>query len=230
MGQWNSMWPCRGSSVDTKLSKCSNSGALTINASGLDSKSSDISAFGIISGNTKKVTSCKNSGKITVKVKNCNSSSLTDGITVAGLCEVAEKLTFCSNTGKISLESCDIRGEIGVAGMAAQALHTVSKCYNTGSITVSTGKFNDRNYKDVGGLIGRGVSLDNASFSQCYNKGTITVSTKASGASEITWKDWTANATKVSKITKSKCPKLSSTYWTYSSKLGRMILKNNKEK
>ena len=117
MGQRNSMWPCRGSSVDTKLSKCSNSGALTINASGLDSKSSDISAFGIISGNTKKVTSCKNSGKITVKVKNCNSSSLTDGITVAGLCEVAEKLTFCSNTGKISLESCDIRGEIGVAGI-----------------------------------------------------------------------------------------------------------------
>ena len=50
---------------------------------------------------------------------------------------------------------------------------------------MSTGKFNDRNYKDVGGLIGRGVSLDNASFSQCYNNGTITVSTKASGGHNV---------------------------------------------
>lgn len=33
----------------------------------------------------------------------------------------------------------------------------------------------------------------------------------------------------VSSITSAKCPKLSSKYWVYSSKVKRLILKNNKE-
>lgn len=41
---------------------------------------------------------------------------------------------------------------------------------------------------------------------------------------------WTPQATKVSLITPKNCPKLSSKYWTYSSKYKRMVLKNNKEK
>ena len=52
---------------------------------------------------------------------------------------------------------------------------------------------------------------------------------KAYGTSDVTWKDWKALAKKVSSIKKSTCPKLSSKYWTYSSKYKRLILKNNKE-
>lgn len=55
-----------------------------------------------------------------------------------------------------------------------------------------------------------------------------TGSVKPFGHSYVTWKNWTPKATKVSSITKSACPKLSSTYWTYSSTYKRLILKNNK--
>ena len=57
-----------------------------------------------------------------------------------------------------------------------------------------------------------------------------TGSGKAYGTASVTWNDWVAKATKVSSISEPKCPKLSSKYWTYSSKYKRMILKNNKEK
>lgn len=303
------------------ISKCTNSGELTVNASGLGFGSSGVYAYGIASGYVVNATSCKNSGNVAVNVKNCNSSALADGITVTGMGNDVQKLTSCSNTGKITLNSCDIRGEIYVAGLATLAQYTVSKCYNKGAINVTTGKFSDSNCKEVGGLVCSGVSRpSNASFSQSYNKGNITVntsadtghnvgglagmlyqmsdcynagkitlngngnvgglagtgyttgkstitksyssgkvvgtkgaskgallgyysgsfarkiynnyytgSTKPYGRSDITWKAYVAKATKVSSFTASKCPKLSSKYWTYSSKYKRLILKNNKE-
>lgn len=57
-----------------------------------------------------------------------------------------------------------------------------------------------------------------------------TGSGKAYGWGFVTWHKWVAKASKVSSIKAASCPKLSSKYWTYSSKYGRMILKNNKEK
>ena len=53
---------------------------------------------------------------------------------------------------------------------------------------------------------------------------------KAYGGANFTWKPWLAKATRVSSVTAGSCLKLSYGHWTYSSRYGRMILKNNKEK
>ena len=50
------------------------------------------------------------------------------------------------------------------------------------------------------------------------------------GGASDTWKPWLAKATRVSSVTAGSCLKLSYGHWTYSSRYGRMILKNNKEK
>ena len=111
----------------------------------------------------------------------------------------------------------------GIAGYADPWDSKVVSNYNTGKIKASTkGTFKGQ---VIGGYEGAEVVRKRNIYDNYY-----TGSGKAYGAASVTWKDWVAKATKVSSISKSKCPKLSSKYWTYSSKYKRMILKNNKEK
>lgn len=67
----------------------------------------------------------------------------------------------------------------------------------------------------------------NATFNNYYKASTRCTAYSISGKDK---NKTTPRATKVSSITSKNCPKLSSKYWTYSSKYKRLVLKHNKEK
>ncbi len=233
--------------IETKSSviSCSNTGSISITNNAKNHQGS--TAAGIACSvvyNGKKVSKCSNSGAISYKGVAARS---TDEICVAGVVGSTGKVEQTYNKGKISVNSNVTANAGGVAGFCAD----MRNCYNTGTVThkgkghagglaatadvlggyvkcnYSTGKVSGSNSKLIKGqLIGYYTGGWDVMKRNIFNNYYKT-SGKAYGAAGFTWKPWLATATKVSSITFSKCPKLSSTYWT--SKNGRLILKNNKE-
>ena len=129
-------------------------------------------------------------------------------------------MKHCYNTGAISLKG---EGNVGgITGSENCIGDTVTCCYSTGKVTGKKGA-------NKGILIGSCAGAQWKSKRNVYNN-YYTGSGKPYGTSPVTWHEWVAKATKVSSITASSCPKLSSKNWTYSTKKKRLILKNNKEK
>ena len=200
-------------SVTKSASKCYNKGAVSYSG-----KSHRGVEAGGVSAFAKKVSQSYNKGSVTVKM---SSAKKAEDNKIGGVCGDTVDMRNCYNTGSVTVTGVAFVG--GISGYAHPWGEKVVNNYNTGKVKASTkGAFKGQ---VIGGYEGAEMSQKRNIYDNYY-----TGSGKAYGWGFVTWKDWVAKASKVSSIKAASCPKLSSKYWTYSSKYGRMILKNNKEK
>ena len=218
------------------ITKCYNKGAVTLDAGSWKSAQSicKVKVAGVVGeafGGVKKqdkmraVTQCYNKGVVTAVV----GSSFPH---VGGVCADFSGATFANNynagtvTGKGNMH---IGGLIGYATMVGKPKEGVvmEKNYNVGKVTLSGTSGSEKRWLKAGALTGAIKDMDVAATRNAYNN--YYTSGKPYAWSNVTWKAWTAQATKVGSISSGSCPKLSSSLWTYSSKYKRLILKNNKE-
>ena len=194
---------CGIEAAAVKIKQCYNKGAVSFTGvcSGRDYEG-DNEVAGV--GFAASMSECYNTGKITVNTKN--------GFTnVGGVSYCGTKIKNCYNTGTVSLTGK------GYAGGVVGEFRDGSCNYNVGKVTAK-GKY------AMAGEIAGYVSGENTVSDNYY-----TGSGKKSGREYTSWVPYQSKAKKVSSITSANCPKLSSKYWTYSSKHKRLILKNNKE-
>ena len=218
------------------ITKCYNKGAVTLDAGSWKSAQSicKVNVAGVVGeafGGVKKqdktraVTQCYNKGA----VKASTGSAFPN---VGGVCADFSGATFANNynagtvTGKGNMY---IGGLIGYATMVGKPKEGVvmEKNYNVGKVTLSGTSGSQKKWLKAGALTGAITDMDVAATRNAYNN--YYTSGKPYAWSNVTWKAWTAQATKVGSISSGSCPKLSSSLWTYSSKYKRLILKNNKE-
>ena len=218
------------------ITKCYNKGAVTLDAGSWKSAQSicKVNVAGVVGeafGGVKKqdkmraVTQCYNKGA----VKASTGSAFPN---VGGVCADFSGATFANNynagtvTGKGNMY---IGGLIGSASMVGKPKEGVvmEKNYNVGKVTLSGTSGSEKKWLKAGALTGAITDMDVAATRNAYNN--YYTSGKPYAWSNVTWKAWTAQATKVGSISSGSCPKLSSSLWTYSSKYKRLILKNNKE-
>ena len=218
------------------ITKCYNKGAVTLDAGSWKSAQSncEVKVAGVVGeafGGVKKqdkmraVTQCYNKGV----VKASTGSAFPN---VGGVCADFSGATFANNynagtvTGKGNMY---IGGLIGSASMVGKPKEGVvmEKNYNAGKVTLSGTSGSQKKWLKAGALTGAITDMDVAATRNAYNN--YYTSGKPYAWSNVTWKAWTAQATKVGSISSGSCPKLSSSLWTYSSKYKRLILKNNKE-
>lgn len=214
--------------LNTLASRCYNKGAISFTgATSSDREKTKIGGvFGDVSfvdlNKNQVMSECYNTGKVSAKITNKtkHGSGIIGG--VAGACGGTYcKLTNCYNAGTVS-----VSGNTATIGGVCGAFVTYAKYarynYNAGTVKVPrkeahTGAiFGDA--EDTERLDNRRHTYDN------YYKGSV-----APYGIHASWKDWKPLAKKVSSITSAKCPKLSSKYWVYSSKVKRLVLKKNNE-
>lgn len=212
--------------VAPMASRCYNKGAISYTG-GIESRSGDPAAYmGGLFGDAgdyypdkfaSVLSECYNTGKISAKITNKGNSCTIGG--VAGLASgVKYKLSNCYNAGNIS------GGKQGTVGGVCGTFETWSKYarYNYNAGTIKGAKY----YK--------GTIFGNAGDAEKLNHKRHSYDNYYKGSGQpygryASWKGWKPQAKKVSSLTKANCPKLSSKYWVYSSKVKRMVLKNNNE-
>ena len=199
--------------VTKSASKCYNKGAVSF--SGKSYRGLYVGGLGAY---LPKVSQSYNKGAVTVKM---SSVKKTEENKIGGVCGDTVDMRNCYNTGSVTVTGVAFVG--GISGYAHPWGEKVVNNYNTGKVKASTkGAFKGQ---VIGGYEGAEMVQKRNIYDNYY-----TGSGKAYGWGFVTWHKWVAKASKVSSIKAANCPKLSSKYWTYSSKYGRMILKNNKEK
>lgn len=214
--------------------RCYNKGTVSFsgNATGIDTEDGDDGMGGLVVAglfvDCDWVKECYNTGKVTAK----NNKKKVNSFVVAGVlgmstAHAGSEIRNCYNTGKISLKGKGRGMAAGVVGSYVGDKTGKTRMrynYNVGKITATK--------KSLKGSI-LGYQDDNSSemankrlVHDNYYKGSV----KPCGQPFYgKYKKWSPKAKKVSSITRAKCPKLSSKYWVYSSKVKRLILKNNKE-
>ena len=195
---------------NAKITKSWNKGAVTFNG---------VAEYGAVVGGLSAITSnvsqSWNKGAVSAKA----SKNELD-VVAGGLAGTAVDMRNSYNTGSVTLSGGGYVG--GLAGNAGGFDHRITNNYSTGTVKGSKGA-------TKGQLIGIYSEGDDKASNKIYNN-YYTKSGKAYGFGSVAKKSWAAKSQKVASIKAGNCPKLSSKYWTYSSKYGRMILKNNKEK
>ena len=200
-------------SVTKSASKCYNKGAVSYSG-----KSHRGVEAGGVSAFAQKINQSYNKGSVTVKM---SSAKKAEDNKIGGVCGDTVDMRNCYNTGSVTVTGVAFVG--GISGYAHPWGEKVVNNYNTGKVKASTkGAFKGQ---VIGGYEGAEMAKKRNIYDNYY-----TGSGKAYGWGFVTWHKWVAKASKVSSVKAANCPKLSSKYWTYSSKYGRMILKNNKEK
>ncbi len=199
--------------VQKSASKCYNKGAVSYSG-----KSYRGVYVGGVSGQARKVSQSYNKGSVTLKIPSAKSAEQNK---VGGVCGTVTDMRNCYNTGSITATGVVFIG--GISGYANPWDDKVVSNYNTGKIKATT----KGTYKGqvIGGYEGTEVVQKRNIYNNYY-----TGSGAGYAPAYSTQHKYVAKASKVSSIKAANCPKLSSKYWTYSSKYGRMILKNNKEK
>ncbi len=199
--------------VQKSESKCYNKGAVSYSG-----KSYRGVYVGGVSGQARKVSQSYNKGSVTLKIPSAKSAEENK---VGGVCGTVTDMRNCYNTGSITATGVVFIG--GISGYANPWDDKVVSNYNTGKIKATT----KGTYKGqvIGGYEGTEVVQKRNIYNNYY-----TGSGTGYAPAYSTQHKYVAKASKVSSIKAANCPKLSSKYWTYSSKYGRMILKNNKEK
>ena len=195
---------------NAKITKSWNKGAVTFN--GVAEYGAVVGGLGAITSN---VSQSWNKGAVSAKA----SKNELD-VVAGGLAGTAVDMRNSYNTGSVTLSGGGYVG--GLAGNAGGFDHRITNNYSTGTVKGSKGA-------TKGQLIGIYSEGDDKANNKIYNN-YYTKSGKAYGFGSVAKKSWAAKSQKVASIKAGNCPKLSSKYWTYSSKYGRMILKNNKEK
>ena len=199
--------------VQKSASKCYNKGAVSYSG-----KSYRGVYVGGVSGQARKVSQSYNKGSVTLKIPSAKSAEQNK---VGGVCGTVTDMRNCYNTGTITATGVVFIG--GISGYANPWDDKVVSNYNTGKIKATT----KGTYKGqvLAGYEGTEVVQKRNIYNNYY-----TGSGTGYAPAYSTQHKYVAKASKVSSIKAANCPKLSSKYWTYSSKYGRMILKNNKEK
>ena len=199
--------------VQKSASKCYNKGAVSYSG-----KSYRGVYVGGVSGQARKVSQSYNKGSVTLKIPSAKSAEQNK---VGGVCGTVTDMRNCYNTGSITATGVVFIG--GISGYANPWDDKIVSNYNTGKIKATT----KGTYKGqvIGGYEGTEVVQKRNIYNNYY-----TGSGTGYAPAYSTQHKYVAKASKVSSIKAANCPKLSSKYWTYSSKYGRMILKNNKEK
>lgn len=227
-----------------KVTSCVNKGKVKVTTS--TTNDDPVSAAGVV-GECNEITKSSNRGSVSFSGKaerggyvgglaasatkvsqSYNKASVTAKITnkgrvdvyVGGICGQVSDMRNSYNTGAVTLSGAGFAG--GLSGFAYTIDEKVTNNYTTGKIKASNGGAKGQ---VIGYYDGPQISEKRNIYNNYYTR-----SGKAYGGASVTWKNWTAKATKVSAIKSSTCPKLSSKYWKYSSKSGRLILKNNAEK
>ena len=195
---------------NAKITKSWNKGAVTFN--GVAEYGAVVGGLGAITSN---ISQSWNKGAVSAKA----SKNELD-VAAGGLAGTAVDMRNSYNTGSVTLSGGGYVG--GLAGNAGLFDHRITNNYSTGTVKASNGA-------KKGQLIGIYSAGDDKASNKIYNN-YYTKSGKAYGFGSVAKKSWAAKSQKVASIKAGNCPKLSSKYWTYSSKYGRMILKNNKEK
>lgn len=227
-----SMWADR-----VVMSKCYNTGSVSFSGTmSIKPDYEDWSCFiGGLFGETRALSQCYNKGKVTVSFLSGNKVTAAIG-GIAG--RAVGNINYCYNTGSVTVtnKGNPKDAEFQVGGLAGNAnvlttaagVNGKATCnYATGKVSVPIDRQGFGYY--AGKLIGRWEGPFQANKSLYYNN-YYTGSGSAYGGGDTSWKPYKPTAKKVSSITSGNCPKLSSKYWTYSSKRKRLILKNNKEK
>ena len=200
-------------SVVKSASKCYNKG--TVSYSGKSHRGVEA---GGLSAYAYKINQSYNKGSVTVKM---TGTKKAEDNKIGGICGETLDMRNCYNTGSVTATGKAFVG--GISGYARPWDEKTVNNYNTGKVKAATkGAFKGQ---VIGGYEGAEMVQKRNIYDNYY-----TGSGKAYGWGFVTWHKWVAKASKVSSIKAANCPKLSSKYWTYSSKYGRMILKNNKEK
>ena len=200
-------------SVTKSASKCYNKGAVSF--SGKSYRGLYVGGLGAY---LPKVSHSYNKGAVTVKMSGAKKAEENK---IGGVSGAVVDMRNCYNTGSVTVTGAAFVG--GISGYADPWDNKVVNNYNTGKVKASTkGAFKGQ---VIGGYEGAEIVQKRNIYDNYY-----TGSGKAYGWGFVTWHKWVAKASKVSSIKAANCPKLSSKYWTYSSKYGRMILKNNNEK
>ena len=199
--------------VQKSASKCYNKGAVSYSG-----KSYRGVYVGGVSGQARKVSQSYNKGSVTLKIPSAKSAEENK---VGGVCGTVTDMRNCYNTGTITATGVVFIG--GISGYANPWDDKIVSNYNTGKIKATT----KGTYKGqvLAGYEGTEVVQKRNIYNNYYTG-------SGTGYDPIysTPHKYVAKASKVPSIKAKNCPKLSSKYWTYSSKYGRMILKNNKEK
>ena len=195
---------------NAKITKSWNKGAVTFN--GVAEYGAVVGGLGAITSN---ISQSWNKGAVSAKA----SKNELD-VVAGGLAGTAVDMRNSYNTGSVTLSGGGYVG--GLAGNAGVFDHRITNNYSTGTVKASNGA-------KKGQLIGIYSAGDDKASNKIYSN-YYTKSGKAYGFGSVAKKSWAAKSQKVASITAKSCPKLSSKYWTYSSKYKRMILKNNKEK
>lgn len=195
---------------NAKITKSWNKGAVTFN--GVAEYGAVVGGLGAITSN---ISQSWNKGAVSAKA----SKNELD-VVAGGLAGTAVDMRNSYNTDSVTLSGGGYVG--GLAGNAGLFDHRITNNYSTGTVKASNGA-------KKGQLIGIYSAGDDKASNKIYNN-YYTKSGKAYGFGSVAKKSWAAKSQKVASIKAGNCPKLSSKYWTYSSKYGRMILKNNKEK
>lgn len=195
------------------VTKCWNKGSVSADGEGARAGGLCISA-GYIS-------QCYNKGAVSASTRKV----FDGGSEVGGICVSAYRMKNCYNVGKVSLKGAGSAG--GLANLINNDYGAVGN-YSTGAVSAKGGQYLDR--AALFSKIEHGKTLLHPKCNIYDNY--YTASTGCSNAYDFRLdnSNTSPRATKVSSITAGNCPKLSSKYWTYSSKYKRMILKNNKEK
>lgn len=199
-----------GESTKAQVVKSWNKGSVTF--TGLAEYGAIVGGIG---ASTSNVSQCWNKGTVSAKATRSERDVLA-----GGLAGKAVDMRNSYNTASVTLNGSGYVG--GLAGSAGVFDHRITGNYSTGTIKASKGA-------TKGQLIGTYAAANDKASDKIYNN-YYTKSGKAYGFGSTAKKSWAAKASKVSSVKAANCPKLSSKYWTYSSKYGRMILKNNKEK
>ena len=214
-----------GNNKTSIIKKCSNSGNISVTG-GLS-----VSAAGLCE-NVLYASQCYNKGKVSAKgtktAATCqvlvdeDDLEITGGSFAGGISVIVRQMNNCYNVGSVTLKGRG--GAAGLACMVGVGSDKVSGCnYSIRTITAKNGDAAGLFYRvDTTAAVMYGKAIVRDSYYKgckegyCYgpsptNKGVPRV-------------------TKISSVTGRSCPKLSSKYWTYSSKYKRLVLKNNKEK
>lgn len=195
---------------NAKITKSWNKGAVTFN--GVAEYGAVVGGLGAITSN---ISQSWNKGAVSAKT----SKNELD-VVAGGLAGTAVDMRNSYNAGSVTLNGKGYVG--GLAGNAGVFDHRIINNYSTGTIKGSKGA-------TKGQLLGIYSAGDDKASNKIYSN-YYTKSGKGYGFGSVAKKSWAAKSQKVVSITAKSCPKLSSKYWTYSSKYKRMILKNNKEK
>ncbi len=221
-------------------SKCYNTGDVTVSGgfSGDKEGEGGCCFVGGLFGYAGGVRECYNTGNVTVSLQSWHFGGVLYTGGLSG--DNAGALNNCYNTGNVKVSNKGKKAEFSttlgsstfmVGGLAGRAdVLTGKRDENHGVCNYSTGEVAYPSGSDHGVLIGCWQGPFMAGRSMYYDNYYANASGPAYGHGDTSWGPFQPTAKKVSSITSGNCPKLSSKYWTYSSKHRRMILKNNQEK